>query len=246
MVQPSNLSTVTVNGVDKTEDVVADNGVLTITDMSANVNVAISYELATQVTSVTIGAAGMATYCPMEDVDFTGVEGLKAYIGSGFNRTTGQLLMTRVYDAPAGTGLILVGEPDSYEISYSPSVSSYASLLVGCMEPTEISQTSGSKTNYTLQAGSHGVGFYIVEGTGTLAAGKCYLQLTTQPSQSRRMVTVKFDDEATIINEAELQEAASVEWFSLDGQKLQGKPAKKGVYLRSTEGQEKSVKVIVN
>ena len=85
------VATVTVNGEDKTAEVV--DGQLTISNVTANVVVNVSFITAGETASVSIGTAGMATLCSAKDLDFTEVSGLKAYTGAGFNRTTGVLTM---------------------------------------------------------------------------------------------------------------------------------------------------------
>ena len=229
------INTVTVNGEDKTSEV--SGGVLTLSNVTANMTVNVSFTFSGETTDVTIGAAGMATFCSAYDVDFTNVDDVKAYIGSGFNRTTGQLLMTRVYDVPAGTGLLLMGKPGTYVVPQKASPSVYASLLVGCPTATTISQTSGTNTNYILGEGSHGVGFYLVDGTGELAAGRAYLQLPATASHSRRMVTITFDEGTTDVSNAlrinDQEEMIGDKWHTLDGRMLIGKPTAKGIYVHN-------------
>ena len=135
---------------------------------------------------LTIGEAGIATYCPAEDVDFTTLTNVKAYIGGGFNRETGVLTMMRVYDVPAGEGLLLKGEPGTYEIPYSQSYSVYSNLLKGVMTATNVSATEGGYENYVLGSGSKGVGFYKVGSAGaSLEAGRAYLQIPAETAASR-------------------------------------------------------------
>lgn len=140
------IATLTVNGEDKTVEVVDDQ--LTISNVTANVVVNVSFITAGETASVSIGSAGMATLCSAKDLDFTEVSGLKAYTGAGFNRTTGALTMLEVKDAPAGTGLVLIDSEGTYDIPVKPSASVYGNLLVGVTEDTQLAQTADSYTNY--------------------------------------------------------------------------------------------------
>ena len=188
------VSKVTVNGEDKTADVV--DGQLTLNNVTTDLTVNVSFALAGDHATVNIGVAGVVTSCPAADVDFTSVGGVKAYIGSIFNRETGVLTMTRAYDVPAGTGLLIKGEPGTYEIPYKPSHSIVSNLLKGVTTETNLSATTGSYVNYVLASGSNGTGFYRVptEGT-TLAAGRAYLTIPAETAASRSALRLAFDDE---------------------------------------------------
>ncbi len=56
----------------------------------------------------------MATYCSPLDLDFSSINGIKAYVASAFDSATGILTMTAVNDVPAGTGVLLIGEKGTY------------------------------------------------------------------------------------------------------------------------------------
>ena len=56
---------------------------------------------------INMGSNGICTFCCSYSLDFSNIAGLKAYIASGFSPTTGELLLTRVYNVPAGEGLLL-------------------------------------------------------------------------------------------------------------------------------------------
>lgn len=173
----------------------------------------------------------MATLCAADDLDFTNVAGLSAYIGSGFNSTTGVLTMTRVYDVPAGTGLVLVGMAGDYDIPYAASPSVYANLLKGVTENTVIWQTDLGNTNYVLANGAHGVGFYQVDGSGQLAAGKAYLSIpSTSQTINAPVFIPDFQDGTTGIKNIEKQNDGS--WFDLQGRRI-STPTKAGIYLNN-------------
>ena len=226
------ISSVTVNGEDKTEEVV--DGQLTISNVTANVVVNVSFITAGETASVSISSAGMATLCSTKDLDFTEVSGLKAYTGAGFNRTTGALTMLEVKDAPAGTGLVLIGSEGTYDIPVKPSASVYGNLLVGVTEDTQLAQTADGYTNYILGNGDHGLGFYIVTAEGgTLAAGKAYLRLPIVTANARRVISIEYGEGVTAVDG---QRITSVEsdgsFYTLNGQRMTGTPGKAGVYIK--------------
>lgn len=69
------------------------------------------------------------TFCAVEDLDFSGVEGLEAYIATSYQ--DGKVLMERIEQVPAGTGIVLKGVPGFYEIPYAEQLEPVDNLLVG-------------------------------------------------------------------------------------------------------------------
>lgn len=143
---------------------------------------------------ITIGSTGFATFCSPYALDFSEVEDIRAYIVSGFNQETGTLVLTRVTEVPAGEGLYIAGMPGNHEIPQTKTSMFYANLLKGVTEPTIISPTDGNYTNYILSNGSYGVGFYTLSQTGTLDAGKAYLQLPTASVAGIKALKIEFDE----------------------------------------------------
>lgn len=119
---------------------------------------------------------------------------IKAYIVSGFNQETGTLVLTRVTEVPAGEGLYIAGTPGRHEIPQTETSMFYANLLKGVTEATDISPTDGNYTNFILSNGKYGVGFYTLSSTGTLDAGKAYLQLPTAGVASVKALKIEFDE----------------------------------------------------
>ena len=182
---------------------------------------------------VTISSEGFATSCPNVDVDFTTVSGMKAYIGSMFNRQTGVLTMTRAYDVPAGTGLVLKGEPGTYSIPTCESFTVISNLLKGVTEATNINATEDGYVNYVLNNGSLGVGFYKVGTAGaSLEAGRAYLQIPAETASSRSALKLRFDDEeeSTAISDVERQEVNTAV-YDLQGRRVE--QPQRGLYIRN-------------
>jgi len=136
----------------------------------------------------------MQTYCHESDLDFSSVQGLKAYTAGGFNTSTNEALMMRVVDVPATTGLLLVGQPGAYLVKKGNSSTVYVNMLKGVLEDTHIEQTEGSFTNYVFRDGEEGLGFYLAKNSPSISANEAYLQLPTSVAASRPIVTLLFDD----------------------------------------------------
>ena len=73
----------------------------------------------------------MGTFYSSNPVDFNGIEDLKAYILVGVNTDEQYATIVPVKDAPAYTGLLLIGKPGVYPVPYGPSPSRYANMLKG-------------------------------------------------------------------------------------------------------------------
>ena len=224
------ISAVTINGENAMNQLT--EGVLTLTDIKADKIVNISFERTSDKYTITMASA-MITLCVDEDLDFTDVSGLEAYIGSGFNMETGTLLMTRVYDVPSGTGLLLAGMPGTYEVPYSTSRSIYVNLLEGVTKDTTLEQTSGDYANYLLADGAQGIGFYAINVATVLNAGKAYLRIPTEAAGSRQSINISYGDTTTStgMNGVSVLESAPDNYFDLQGRKHFGRPAKQGIYM---------------
>lgn len=72
------------------------------------------------------------TFCAVEDLDFSEVEGLEAFIATEYQ--DGKVLMEPIEQVPAGTGVVLKGAPGFYEIPYpdqDEALEPVDNLLVG-------------------------------------------------------------------------------------------------------------------
>lgn len=192
-----------------------------------------SYEYSDDIKCTVVLGSSMITFCSPLDLDFSSVNGLKAYIASSFDPETGKMTMDRINVVPAGTGILLVGQANSYEvpITTNQTASVGENLLKGVTIATEISPTDGIYTNYILAAGSNGISFYRLSTTGLLAAGKAYLQLPTSASASRQTIRFSFDDNSTDIYLLD-NEDADADYFRLDGIRVPN-PSRKGIYMKN-------------
>lgn len=125
--------------------------------------------------SVTIGSTGKATYAPSVDVDFTNVDGLKAFTATGYEKNSNTVWLTRVFRVQAGEGVLLKGDAGDYEIPSEAVQSNYSNMFVGNIsgESLDIDENDGDLRNYYLSEGT----FVSVNGTANIGNGKCYLQL---------------------------------------------------------------------
>jgi len=185
--------------------------------------------------SITIGAPGVGTYCSAYDLDFSTVTDFKAYIATGYNSATGNVIVQAVKDVPAGTGLFLKGTPGTYDVPCGESSSYYVNMLVGVTEATTISATDGNMTNFLLSAtNTSDACFRPISSTYNLKANRAYLQIPTSmvsSSAGANSVGIEFEEGVTGIDNSLSDMDTDAHWFTLDGRKLNGKPTQKGIYV---------------
>ena len=181
---------------------------------------------------IKITSAGQTTWCSASDLDFTGVDGLKAYIAPGYNRTTGTIWLMRVFEVPANEGILLIGDPGEYKVPKKSTTTYYENMFVGTLKAITINETEGEYTNYYLSNGTSGVGFYKVDGTQKIGANRAYLPLLKgMVLAGTRFIGFEFGDGTTSVKEVKSGEVKGEKWYTLQGQRV-AKPAK-GLYIKN-------------
>ena len=159
--------------------------------------------------TITIGQYGSTTYCSEYALDFSEVEGLKAYAATGYNKRTQVLTMTRVQTTEAGFGLYLMGNPGEYTVPViEASDDNSLNLLVGVLEKTMVNSISSdgvyANYKYTIKSGDTTPKFYQYADGSSISAGKAYLQipLAWLPASASKTIDIRFDEgEFTDIDE---------------------------------------------
>ena len=235
------LTSLKVNGEEVKDDMVGNT--YTIEDVAGNVTVVATF--ASTKEFITLPASSdMATFSCSQALDFTGVEGLKAYIASGFDGTT--VLLTRVEKVPANTGLLLLGTPGAtYKVPYAETTAYYSNLLKPVLTATTVAQTDGAgNTNYLLgkQGDPEEIGFYKAKSEGSaVGAQKAYLQLPSGAvAAGVKSVGFYFDD-TTAVEEVPTEAAAPEGVFDIHGRKIPaGQKLTRGIYI--INGKKVSIK----
>ena len=122
-------------------------------------------------------------------------------------------------------------------------------LLIPCDEPdlaiTVADQFLGTLTDKTFTDADmaaadyyvcNGKQFVKVRGAGTLGANKAYLQFVTNQQQSApQYISISGDlgEGTTRIDNLNVNDNENGEWYDLNGRKLNGKPAQKGIYIKN-------------
>lgn len=170
--------------------------------------------------TITFADATMQTFCSANALDFTGVEGLTAYIASGFSAETGEVIMAKVEKVPARTGLLLVSNEanKSFEVPFAETDFVYSNLLVGVIEDTETSD------GYVLTNGL----FSAVEGSTMVKGGEAYLKIS---ATDKKQLKIRFTDTLNGVEDVKLAEDDKAAWFTISGTRLDHQPTQRGIYL---------------
>ncbi len=199
--------------------------------------------------TIEIPSSGKYTYCPSVDLDFTDVDGLKAYIATGIEES-GKLWLSKVENVQAGTALFLKGDAGSYSVPSVGGQTEFANLLKGsATESITLSQTTGDYTNYYLNTS----GTFVLFGETEVEypAGRSYLQIPTAflagasagtrsvesaviGSEEAEVISMEviFGDGTTGINALKQQTAVEDDvYYNLQGQRVDN-PGK-GLYIKN-------------
>ena len=181
-------------------------------------------------TAITIGSYGVGTFSSQYDVDFSSVEGLKAYIAAGYDDDSKTIWLLRVFNVPAGTGLLVMGTPgETYDVPHTVTHSYYTNMLQGNTgNEITIGETDGEMTNYYLKEGK----FLQVSTSAKIGQGKSYLQLPTHIfAHTRSVGYVVTDDDKTAISTPAITDQAPDVYYNLQGQRVEH--PSKGLYIKN-------------
>lgn len=182
--------------------------------------------------TVTIGSTGFATYSNAQyALDFTNVEGLKAYAVT----VDGEQLQTAEVTAavPASTGLLLKGAADTYNV---PAVATAEALADNDLLPTTGSTLSeAGYVFYGLTENDGKVCFGLI-GDFPPSVGKAYLKVA-DTGEARAFYHFAETD-VTGINEIGNRQSSNRQMYDLQGRRLM--KAARGLYI--IDGKKYSVK----
>ena len=224
------LVSLTVNGVDVTAQVV--NNQYVIERVEENITVEAVFRSLYEYVRMT---DRMATFSCPQDLNFTGSD-VKAYIAAGYNKQEGEVLLVRVYDVPAGTGLVLKGDAGvTYKVPYSESQSYYVNLLKAQLTAGTVAPTEGEASNFLLRAEADDeFRFGIVEGETRLAGQQAYLQVPTSfVAPGTAYVKIIFaDEEPDAVERFTITDGQSRDAiYNLGGIKMTKEHLRGGVYI---------------
>jgi len=172
--------------------------------------------------TITSADANLATYVNGNyALDFTDVEGLKAYIVTGTDG--GVATLQQVTKVPAGTGVILEGDVKTYEVP----VIAAADAIEGNLLKAAIAETAAVEGDYVVAYKNEVRGFFPAEEELKIPAGKAYLHIDTEGGAPAFLpfAAETTGISATLVN----SEVVNNEVYNLAGQRV-AKPTK-GLYI---------------
>ncbi len=154
--------------------------------------------------------------------------------------TDGEVRLARLNSAiPANCGVVVQGNAGTFRFpkaSTTPAALPRTNLLRGTVEPTTVDQALAEAgvtdgVVLTMGMGSNGyIGFYKYSGQ-SLAANKAFFVHDNSLGNVISSLSITFDDETTGIGGIEKDDNGKAVWYTLQGIRLNGKPAQKGVYI---------------
>ena len=241
----SNLTSVTL---ESTTPPFADRGAFDegVTDVYYPAAAAYTYrEVMEGYSSSALPSAERATYHPtvmMKDNKWTTIystqdydlpEGLEAYIVTGINYETAQVMIRRQDYILSGTPMLLhkLGTEKNYVVPEAMSV-------VYDGEPSDVFKGSHREQAITNEGGKAYIlynGKFVKCAAGTLGAYKCYLWISDKESNvsgKARALSVLIESAGTGIGEVRsMGDTDNHVWHTLGGQQI-ARPTKPGIYLQ--------------
>lgn len=174
--------------------------------------------------SITVTDAGFATYVSDNDLDYSGVTGLKAYKATVSENT---ITFERVTTVPAGEGVLLRGA-GTYNVPVTAGVTAWNAEDNAFIRGTgDAVETGSDPYNYILNNVNGVIGFYRAAGQ-TVATNRAYLQTTTNAAR----LNISFDDDDQTTGIARVEETvANDAVYTLSGVRVE-KPTK-GLYIKN-------------
>jgi hypothetical protein len=162
-------------------------------------------------------------------------EGLTAYVVSGANETSGVVTVQSIGYIPANNGVLLQraegGAADGYVAeAYDGATSTFTNLLDGSTSETAVSSFENTPV-YVLYNDQ-----FKRATSGTIPAGRAWLALggAVAPAGAPKYMTLHVvDGESTAIATITTDDNAGDSWYTIDGLKVNGKPQRKGLYIKN-------------
>lgn len=211
-----------------TDAIFVPAGDVTIAGSSALIYTYLSFTPVTTTTVKIDNGKGYRTFASKYPLDFTtSVDGLTAYIASVATVEGKKVVkFTKVEGTtiPAGEGLLLKGNDNTYTIPVASSAATIENALIGVTKETVVNESG----IFVLMAPeSSPVGFYKTTATSfTVGANTAYLPASV--AEGRAFIGFADEPEATGINEVKTMKASN-DIYNLKGQRVE--KAKKGLYI---------------
>lgn len=179
--------------------------------------------------------------------DLSCPSGIKPYIIRKVNPSIGTAVITPLDYIPEDVPVLLLSDDEASGFVASPKDPSTSDVTAQTKNSNLLKVSSGGETVGAAQIYMFYKGEFVLTKAGTLDEGKFFLYNPNYNAQaqtaggnsgsasSRGSLQIVFDDEATGISElnnSKIEEKETDVWYTLEGQRIIGKPSKGGIYIR--------------
>ena len=187
-------------------------------------------KVATKAKQVVVGGAGYVSFVAPAKINLRVTSGLMAYTVT--QASTEEVILSSINVIPKNTPVVLHGAPGIYYLSYAnQGVSAVEGNL---LKVSDGSVTGNRQTIYSLANIDGVVAFYLVGQDVVIPAGKVYLQIAQEQASLSRCLTMSLVEHRGITTDiVRVCHQEDVEWYTIDGRKLSGRPSTKGLYIRN-------------
>ena len=176
------------------------------------------------------GSGGVATFVSNDgDGDFVVPENMTAYIVTGINASAGTIVVEPLDNIPNGVPVLLLSTVNTNGFIVKTKEGGTAPQGANLLKVDATDKNVSTADIYVLYKGE-----FVLSASGTLPAGKVYLQ---KPAEVPAPAILTIDwGIVTGIDNSQLSTPNSQllgTWYTLEGIKLNGRPAKRGLYLKN-------------
>ena len=179
--------------------------------------------------------------------DLANPTGIKPYIIRKVNPSIGTMVISELDYIPEGVPVLLLSDGEAEGFVAAPKDPSTPEVTDGTKNSNQLKVSAGGETVQAAQVYMFYQGEFVLTKAGTLGEGKYFLYNPNYNAQaqtaggnsgsasSRGSLQFVFDDEATGISElnnSKIEEKETDVWYTLEGQRIIGKPSKGGIYIR--------------
>ena len=190
-------------------------------------------------------SSAAAVYTAMTDL--ANPTGIKPYIIRKVNPSIGTMVISKLDYIPEGVPVLLLSDEEAEGFVAAPKDPSTPEVTDGTKNSNQLKVSAGGETVQAAQIYMFYQGEFVLTKAGTLGEGKYYLYNPNYSAQaqtaggnsgsasSRGSSQIVFDDETTGISElnnSKIEEKETDVWYTLEGQRIIGKPSKGGIYIR--------------
>lgn len=190
-------ATYTYTGIENSIDIIFTGNNLYIN------SVVVTYPAATE--AITTNTHGNASHVASKALDFSGVEGVKAYIASEADAEG--ITLAQVTAVPAGTAFVVQATEKVEKTYYIPTTTETPSIGNNVFQGNATESTA-TESGYTYYALSKSKGMFAKVGSSvqSIPAGKAYVKLAANAGNAKETFAFIINGETTGIAEAEAAE----------------------------------------